>query len=551
MTGHDTTMTVECRTCPVRELHCGDCMVPVLLDLTAPSVRVDHALDPEERAAVTRLVAGGPRRPRDRGTGPGGPSTRPVRRAPSARRGAAPSGEPFLRWAGARPADPGPAPCPARAAPSRRGSRSVIGCGSSRRRGAVPARRSPGSDAPPAPVGAPAATGVLATDGAAVSDLLRRRGRGRRRGRRVGVRRDRRRQLVRGGAPPARLLRRGAGPAGLPPRGRARRSSTLRGRAPRAVRCGPAEVEVRYRVDDLDRGRPRWPGSRTTWCARAAGGPSPPRGRSARASAAVGGHARAAGASAATHAVVAGTVPAARLARARRRRRPSPAGSARRWDGGPRPGPRAGAGHRRARPTRSSAARGPGRQPVAATTEGPDRCRRHARPATASSSTPRAYARLTPAGREVVLTHELAHVAVRATVPGRAAALARRGLRRPRRATTRADVPTGRLLDPLARRGPGRAGPDAAAQRPELRTRRRRHRGALPRRLAGGRAARASGTGRTAVRAAARGRSSTGSPMPTPRPRPTGPSESVPRHDRGADLTPATGGQRPGATSPG
>ena len=59
MTGHDTTMTVECRTCPVRELQCGDCMVPVLLDLTAPALRVDHALDPEERAAVTRLVQAG------------------------------------------------------------------------------------------------------------------------------------------------------------------------------------------------------------------------------------------------------------------------------------------------------------------------------------------------------------------------------------------------------------------------------------------------------------------------------------------------------------
>ena len=59
MTGNDTTMTVQCRTCPVRELHCGDCMVPVLLDLTAPSVRVDHALDPDERAVVTRLVAAG------------------------------------------------------------------------------------------------------------------------------------------------------------------------------------------------------------------------------------------------------------------------------------------------------------------------------------------------------------------------------------------------------------------------------------------------------------------------------------------------------------
>jgi hypothetical protein len=59
MPSHDTTMTVECRTCPVRELQCADCMVPVLLDLTAPSVRLDHALDPEERAAVTRLVEAG------------------------------------------------------------------------------------------------------------------------------------------------------------------------------------------------------------------------------------------------------------------------------------------------------------------------------------------------------------------------------------------------------------------------------------------------------------------------------------------------------------
>jgi len=59
MPSHDLTMTVECRTCPVRELHCGDCMVPVLLDLTAPSVRLEHALDPEERAVVTRLVEAG------------------------------------------------------------------------------------------------------------------------------------------------------------------------------------------------------------------------------------------------------------------------------------------------------------------------------------------------------------------------------------------------------------------------------------------------------------------------------------------------------------
>lgn len=56
MPGHVSTLTVQCRTCPVRELHCGDCMVPVLLDLTAPSLRADTALDAEERAAVTRLV---------------------------------------------------------------------------------------------------------------------------------------------------------------------------------------------------------------------------------------------------------------------------------------------------------------------------------------------------------------------------------------------------------------------------------------------------------------------------------------------------------------
>jgi hypothetical protein len=59
MTAHGTTMTVECRTCPVRELQCGDCMVPVLIELTAPSGRPEQALDPEERAAVTRLVEAG------------------------------------------------------------------------------------------------------------------------------------------------------------------------------------------------------------------------------------------------------------------------------------------------------------------------------------------------------------------------------------------------------------------------------------------------------------------------------------------------------------
>ncbi len=55
----NTVMAVECRTCPVRELRCDDCMVPVLLSLTDPAARRDTALDADERAAVTRLVRAG------------------------------------------------------------------------------------------------------------------------------------------------------------------------------------------------------------------------------------------------------------------------------------------------------------------------------------------------------------------------------------------------------------------------------------------------------------------------------------------------------------
>ena len=50
-------LSVECRTCPVRELHCDDCMVPVLLQIS--SARSETSLDAEERAAVTRLVRAG------------------------------------------------------------------------------------------------------------------------------------------------------------------------------------------------------------------------------------------------------------------------------------------------------------------------------------------------------------------------------------------------------------------------------------------------------------------------------------------------------------
>jgi hypothetical protein len=55
----NTVMAVECRTCPVRELRCDDCMVPVLLSLTGPAANPDTTLDSEERAAVTRLVRAG------------------------------------------------------------------------------------------------------------------------------------------------------------------------------------------------------------------------------------------------------------------------------------------------------------------------------------------------------------------------------------------------------------------------------------------------------------------------------------------------------------
>ncbi|MGL5929949.1 MAG: hypothetical protein ACRCY8_13525 [Dermatophilaceae bacterium] len=59
MAHHDATMTVDCRTCPVREVHCGECMVPVLLELEAPEVRGHPGLDADERRAVALLVRAG------------------------------------------------------------------------------------------------------------------------------------------------------------------------------------------------------------------------------------------------------------------------------------------------------------------------------------------------------------------------------------------------------------------------------------------------------------------------------------------------------------
>lgn len=85
---------------------------------------------------------------------------------------------------------------------------------------------------------------------------------------------------------------------------------------------------------------------------------------------------------------------------------------------------------------------------VAATTEGPT-----GRDGTATGDRvvldPTAGARLTASGREVVLTHELTHVAVRATVPGRAATWLAEGYA-DHVGYGRAKVPTSRLLAPLA-----------------------------------------------------------------------------------------------------
>jgi len=90
---------------------------------------------------------------------------------------------------------------------------------------------------------------------------------------------------------------------------------------------------------------------------------------------------------------------------------------------------------------------GSGAAPVAATTEGPT--------GSAGIATgdrvvldPTAFGHLTPSGREVVLTHELAHVAVRSTVPGRPAGWLAEGYA-DHVGYARADVPNRRLVAPL------------------------------------------------------------------------------------------------------
>ena len=206
-----------------------------------------------------------------------------------------------------------------------------------------------------------------------------------------------------------------------------------------------AEVDVRYRVDDLDRAdrvarleyalvdggsgwqvrseRPVGPGAGAPWVAMP--GLRVKRGE---------------------HAVVAGTVPARRLAEhVAVVDRALPA-LRRDWPRAPRrvlvlaPSTAAEADALLGRD-------GAGGAPVAATTEGPT-----GPDGTATGDRvvldPGAFDRLTPAGRDVVLTHELVHVAVRAAVAGRSAGWLTEGYA-DHIGYRRADVPARRLLAPL------------------------------------------------------------------------------------------------------
>ena len=53
---HDQgSLVIDCASCPVRELHCSDCMVTALQQLPEPGLPLDR----DERAAVTALVRAG------------------------------------------------------------------------------------------------------------------------------------------------------------------------------------------------------------------------------------------------------------------------------------------------------------------------------------------------------------------------------------------------------------------------------------------------------------------------------------------------------------
>ena len=283
---------------------------------------------------------------------------------------------------------------------------------------------------------------------------------------------------------------------------------TVGSTGPSAGTTGPsratAQVDVRYRVDDLDRGdrvarlgvrpgavtdagwqveaeRPVGAGATAPWVAM-------PTLRVRRGE----------------HAVVAGTVPTTRLAEhAAVVDRDVPT-LRQQWPGTPSrvlvlaPSTSQEADALLGRRTESGAA------PVAATTEGP-----LGKAGTATGDRvvldPTAYGRLTASGRDVVLTHELAHVAVRSTVPGRPAAWLAEGYA-DHVGYGRADVSTARLVAPLVDGHAHRARPAPPADRVRPAADQRRHRGALPRGLAGRGADRARPRGGRPAQAGQRGR---------------------------------------------
>lgn len=55
-------MHIDCQSCPVREQHCADCMVTVLLEMPAPrmdDIASDLAPDDHERRGLEVLVSAG------------------------------------------------------------------------------------------------------------------------------------------------------------------------------------------------------------------------------------------------------------------------------------------------------------------------------------------------------------------------------------------------------------------------------------------------------------------------------------------------------------
>ena len=55
-------MHIECQSCPVRDQHCADCMVTVLLEMPAPRMGIaafDLTPDEHERRGLDVLVAAG------------------------------------------------------------------------------------------------------------------------------------------------------------------------------------------------------------------------------------------------------------------------------------------------------------------------------------------------------------------------------------------------------------------------------------------------------------------------------------------------------------